>query len=78
LRLNKLGTGLDRLGYYYDHSEIHHGEDTSHMEIDDEIPCGTFVDEDRPTFLERMHEHYTNVLGEKFVPMAPGGGFLHE
>ena len=78
LRLNKLGTGLDRLGYYYDHSEIHHGEDTSRMEIDDEIPCGTFVDEDRPTFLERMHEHHGKVLGDKFVPMAPEGGFLHE
>ncbi len=78
LRLNKLGTGLDRLRYYYDESEIHHGEDTSNLEIEDEIPCGTFVDVERPTFLERMHEQYKKVLGDKFVPMAPEGGFLHE
>ena len=78
LRLNKLGTGLDRLRYYYDEAEIHHDENPSDMKIEDEIPCGTFVDVERPTFLERMQEHYKKVLGDKFVPMAPEGGFLHE
>ena len=44
----------------------------------DGIPCGTFVDLERPTFLERMREHYKEVLGDKFVPMPPEGGMLHE
>ena len=44
----------------------------------DKIICGKFVDEDRPTFLDLMKEHYSKVLGDKFVPMEPEGGWQHE
>ena len=78
-RLNKLGSGLDLLKYYYDNSEIRHGADTRDVDIgfQSKITCGKFVDEDRPTFLERMQEHYRAKLKDKFVPMSPEGGWLH-
>ena len=36
------------------------------------------VDEPRPTFLELMQEHYTKILGDKYVSMPPEGGMIHE
>jgi 2-oxoglutarate ferredoxin oxidoreductase subunit beta len=78
-RLNKLGSGLDLLRFYYDQSEIQNGVDTKEVGIgyQDKIVCGKFVDEQRPTFLEMMHQHYEKVLGKRFVPMSPEGGMLH-
>jgi hypothetical protein len=25
-----------------------------------------------------MHQHYTKTLGDRFVPMKPEGGWIHE
>ena len=79
-RLNRLGSGLDLMRFYHDEAEIRQGADTREVEIgfQDKIICGNFVDRERPTFLDMMHSRYEEVLGEKFVPMAPEGGWLHD
>jgi 2-oxoglutarate ferredoxin oxidoreductase subunit beta len=79
-RLNRLGTGLTLMRFYHDNAEIRHGTDTRDvgMGFQDKIICGKFVDEEQPTFLEMMHEHYKKALGEKYVPMPPEGGMIHE
>ena len=78
-RLNKLGTGLDLMTYYRDNFEIRNQADTRELDLDFQgrIVCGKFVDQERPTFLEAMHEHYRGALGDKYVPMPPEGGMLH-
>jgi 2-oxoglutarate ferredoxin oxidoreductase subunit beta len=79
-RLNKLGTGLDLMRFYHDNAEIHHGADTRELDIgyQDRIICGKFVDEERPTFLEAKDEHYSQLLKERYIPMPPEGGWIHE
>ncbi len=79
-RLNRLGTGYDLLNYYYENSEIRNGADTRDVDLDfqSDLVCGKFVDEPRPTFLEAMQTHYKERLRDKFVPMPPEGGWIHE
>jgi len=79
-RHNKLGTGLNLMQFYHDNAEIRHGEDTRNVGIgfQDKFICGKFVDQEQPTFKEMMDEHYTKVLGERYVPMPPEGGMIHE
>jgi 2-oxoglutarate ferredoxin oxidoreductase subunit beta len=79
-RLNKLGSGLDLLRFYYDNSEIRHGEDTKNVDIgyQDRIICGKFVDEEKPTWMDMRQDHFTKRLGDKFVPMGPEGGWTDE
>jgi len=79
-RLNKLGTGFDLMRFYHDNSEIRHGAPTSEVDIDFQgrIICGKFVDQQKPTFLDLMHDHYGKMLGDKYVPMPPEGGWIHE
>ncbi len=77
-RLNKLGSGLDLMRFYHDSAEVRHGADTRGVDIgyQERIVCGKFVDEERPTFQDRMHAHFQAVLGEKYVPMPPEGGWI--
>ncbi len=79
-RLNKLGSGLDLMRFYHDNAEIRHDADTRDVAIgfQDTITCGKFVDKPRPSFSERKDEHYSKLLGDRFVPMPPDGGWLHE
>jgi 2-oxoglutarate/2-oxoacid ferredoxin oxidoreductase subunit beta len=79
-RLNKLGTGLNLMRFYHDNAEIRHGADTRDLGIDFQghIVCGKFVDRERPTFIEAMHAHYTKTLGDRYRPMPPEGGWIHE
>jgi 2-oxoglutarate ferredoxin oxidoreductase subunit beta len=79
-RLNRLGTGLNLMRFYHDHAEIRHGADTRDVAIDfqGKIICGKFVDEEKPTFLDLMHRHYEKTLGDKYIPMPPEGGMIHE
>ena len=79
-RLNRLGTGLDLVRFYHDNSEIRHGADTREVNIgfQDKIVCGRFVDEERPSFSELMNAHYSEALGDRYVPMGPEGGWLGE
>jgi 2-oxoglutarate ferredoxin oxidoreductase subunit beta len=77
-RLNKLGGGLDLIRFYHDHAEVRNGADTRDLDIafQERIVCGKFVDAERPTFLDMMQAHYRAVLGEKYVPLGPEGGWL--
>ena len=79
-RLNKLGSGLDLMRFYHDNAEIRHHVDTREAGIDfqSKIICGKFLDEERPTYLDMMHDHYKKILGDKYVRMPPEGGWLHE
>jgi len=79
-RLNRLGSGLDMMRFYHDNAEIRHGVDTRELEIkfQERIICGKFIDEERPTFLEAKDAHYQEVLGDRYMPMGPEGGWLHE
>ena len=79
-RRNKLGTGLNLMQYYHDNAEIRHGADTREVGIDFQgrIVCGKFIDDERPTWFERKDEQLSRALGEKYVPMPPEGGWLHE
>jgi 2-oxoglutarate ferredoxin oxidoreductase subunit beta len=79
-RLNRLGTGFDLMQFYHDQSEIRHGVDTREVDIafQEKIVCGKFIDEERPTFLDMMHEHFGKILGDKYVPTPPEGGWIHE
>jgi 2-oxoglutarate ferredoxin oxidoreductase subunit beta len=79
-RLNKLGTGLDVIRFYHDNSEIRHDADTRDVGIDFQgrIVCGRFVDRDEPTFSEMKDAHYAETLGDRYVPMAPQGGWIGE
>jgi len=79
-RRNKLGTGLNLMQYYHDNAEIRHGADTKELDItyQGKIVCGKFVDEDKPSFPERMRMHYEKVLGDDYVPMSPEGGWIGE
>jgi len=77
-RRNKLGTGLNLMRFYHDNAEIRHGADTRTVDIgfQSKIICGKFLDEKRPTFTELMHEHYGKILGDKYVPLPPEGGWI--
>jgi len=79
-RLNKLGTGLNLMRFYHDRAEVRHGADTREVDIgfQDKLICGKFVDQQRPTFSEAMDQHYKQTLGEKYKPMRPEGGLIHE
>lgn len=77
-RLNKLGSGLDLMRFYHDNVEIRNGADTRDVDIgyQEKIVCGKFRDEERPTYLELMHEHYRKTLGDRYVPTPPEGGLI--
>lgn len=77
-RLNRLGDGLTLMRYYHDNAVIEHGADTKNLGIDyqGKIVCGKFVDIEKPTYQEMMDAHFRQVLGEKYVPMPPEGGYI--
>ncbi|MBN1337559.1 MAG: 2-oxoacid:ferredoxin oxidoreductase subunit beta [Deltaproteobacteria bacterium] len=77
-RLNKLGTGYDLMKFYHDFSEIRNDADTSELDIEfqSRIVCGRFVDKERPTYKESMDAHYEKILGSRYVPMKPEGGWI--
>jgi 2-oxoglutarate/2-oxoacid ferredoxin oxidoreductase subunit beta len=79
-RLNKLGDGLDQMRFYRDAVEIRHGADLRDVgiEFQQKIVCGKFVDVERPTYSELMDGHYRKVLGDRYVPMKPEGGWIGE
>ena len=68
-RRNRLGTGLDLMKFYHDNSVIKHGANTKDVDIEfqKDIVVGTFVNEERPTFLDAMNERLGHVLGDKYV-----------
>ncbi len=79
-RLNKLGTGLNLMAFYHDNAVINHDAETRDLDIgfQDQFICGNFVDTERLTFTEMMNQHYQTVLGDRYVPMPPEGGWINE
>jgi 2-oxoglutarate ferredoxin oxidoreductase subunit beta len=69
-RRNRLGDGLDAMKYYGEKSVKRNGADTRELRIDfqSEITVGTFIDRERPTFLDAMNTRYRQVLGDRYVP----------
>ena len=79
-RLNKLGTGFELMRFYHDDVEIDGNADPATVGIgfQTRIVCGRFLDRQRPTFSQTMHEHYRQKLGDAYVPMPEQGGWLGE
>ncbi|UCE39610.1 MAG: 2-oxoacid:ferredoxin oxidoreductase subunit beta [Thermoplasmata archaeon] len=71
-RRNRLGTGLDEMKYYKEHSVIKHNADPSEAELvlGGDILVGKFRDVDKPTFADMVKEGIENVLS----PKSAGGG----
>jgi len=68
-RRNRLGDGLTRMKFFKENSEIKHGADTRELDIrfQEKIIVGKFVDRERPTLEDLMHERLSEVLGDKYV-----------
>ena len=71
-RRNKLGDGLDQMMYFRDFSEIKNGADTKTVSLDfnAKITIGKFVDIERPSYHEAMHNHYKNKYGDQYIPSS--------
>ncbi|MBI5244147.1 MAG: 2-oxoacid:ferredoxin oxidoreductase subunit beta [Elusimicrobia bacterium] len=69
-RRNKLGDGVDQLKYYKEKSAIKNGADTKEaaLSFQGDIIVGKFVDRERPTWLDAMNRHYSNVFQGKYRP----------
>ena len=67
-RRNRLGDGLDAMGYYHDDADIQHGADTRTVDIgyQGKIAMGKFVDRPRATYLDAVNDHYVNVIGDDY------------
>jgi 2-oxoglutarate/2-oxoacid ferredoxin oxidoreductase subunit beta len=64
-RPNKLGSGLEQMKSYRDHSVIRNGEPPTDetMDLRGPLVVGEFIDREKPTFMER----YEEVVLSKFV-----------
>ena len=69
-RQQKFGDGLDRLRWYCDNSDIRNGANTKDVDIrlNERVIVGTFVDTERPTYLESMNAQYKEKLGDRYKP----------
>ena len=69
-RRNKLGTALDAMKYYKEHSKTRNGVDprTADMEYQGEIIVGKFIDRsDRPIIPDIIDERLSEALGPRYV-----------
>ena len=73
-RRNKLGDGLDAMKYYKEMSVLKNGADTRDLSIDfqGQITVGTFINRDRPSFLESMNKRFSEVFGPSYKPYPEG------
>ncbi len=73
-RRNKLGDGLDAMKFYREKSVKKNNVDTRELQIEfqSEITVGTFVDRERPTFLESMNKRFVSVFGDRYKPYPEG------
>lgn len=69
-RRNRLGSGLDLMKFYREHSITRNGCDTRNVDIrfQEDIIVGRFVDRTRPSFIEAMNNAMAKALKGKFVP----------
>jgi 2-oxoglutarate/2-oxoacid ferredoxin oxidoreductase subunit beta len=73
-RRNRLGDGLDAMKFYKERSVLKNGADTRDLDIgfQSEIGVGTFINRDRPSFIEAMNKRYREVFGDKYKPYPEG------
>ncbi|HQP33857.1 MAG TPA: 2-oxoacid:ferredoxin oxidoreductase subunit beta [Polyangiaceae bacterium] len=73
-RRNKLGDGLDAMKFYKEASVLKNGADTRELDIGFQSPIivGSFVNRDRPSFIEAMNKRFTSVFGESYKPYPEG------
>ncbi len=71
-RRNRLGSGLDTMKYYRENSIVKHSADTKELDLEFEgkIIVGKFVDKRAPTYIERMNESLSKILGSKYVKIT--------
>lgn len=69
-RRNRLGDGVEQLKYYKEKSVVKNGADTREvgLSFQGDIVVGTFVNRERPTWLDAMNEHFTKRFGERYQP----------
>ena len=69
-RLNRAGDGLDMMKFFRDNSEIRNQAVTREVDIafQGKIIVGKFVDQESPTYLQRMNSHLKTVLRGRYVP----------
>ena len=75
-RRNRLGDGVDQLKYYKERSTVKNGADTKEVGLtyQGDIIVGKFVDRERPTWLDSMNQHFTQVFGDKYKPYGETNG----
>ena len=75
-RRNKLGDGVDQLKYFKEKSVTKNGADTKTVGLtfQGEIAVGKFVDRERPTWMDSMNQHFTQVLGDKYQTYGASHG----
>lgn len=68
-RRNRLGDGVAQVKYYKERSVVKNGADTKDVGLtfQGDIAVGTFVNRERPTWLEAMDGHFTQVLGARYA-----------
>ena len=68
-RRNKLGDSVETMKFYKQHCKIKNGAATSEVGIlpGEDITIGTFVNRERPDYIDRMRRHLSEQLGEKYV-----------
>jgi 2-oxoglutarate ferredoxin oxidoreductase subunit beta len=73
-RRNKLGDGLDAMKYYREMSVLKNGADTRELNIGFQGPItvGTFINRDRPSFIEAMNKRFSEVFGPSYKPYPEG------
>jgi len=71
-RRNRLGSGLDTMKYYKENSTVKHNADTKELDLEfgGKIVVGKFVDKRTPTYIERMNERLSKILGSKYVKIT--------
>ncbi len=69
-RRNRLGDGVEQLKYYKEKSVVKNGADTRDvgLSFQGDIVVGTFVNRERPTWLEAMNEHFSQRFGDRYQP----------
>jgi len=69
-RRNRLGSGLDLMKFYHDSSIVNNGARTNEVDIEFQKPIvvGTFVDRERPSYVDAYNVHMKTMLGDDYEP----------
>jgi 2-oxoglutarate ferredoxin oxidoreductase subunit beta len=75
-RRNRLGAGVDQVKYFKERSTVKPGADTKSVGLSyqGDIIVGKFVDRERPTWLDAMNSHFSQVLGDRYTQYGASDG----